>query len=304
MIFEYYYEGMRSRKRKRESYTIRIGHFRNLKPYFSMLHFSSLVRSEISYEAYKAAFSGTWFQFRVDGKVNDVERMQEMFTSIRDANKDIEFGLQFTVSNHGRGELRRFINSFFDRSMTKDKLKPSFIHCKDFKEASQLQESHYNSNGMGLTIEYTHKSRNRVCREFRRSGEYHELWMFGKLAKLDWSRFEFEFKAIPQKKSHSQKKVHPKAKLELKTKTRDERNKWHNAEDGIDVDFDSDNEVVALDSNDDKIEGIFENSDVEELPLDTEDEESPLGSECDDDGTRFDSEEEAGLLSDGQEDWF
>jgi hypothetical protein len=269
MIFDYYLAGMRSRKRKRQSDTIRIGHFRNLQPYFSMLHFSSLVRSEIAYEAYEAAFSGTWFKFKVDGNVNDVERMQEMFTSIQDANKDIEFGLQLTVSNHGRGELRRFINSFFDRSMTKGTLKHSFIHCKDFKEASQLQESHYNSNRMGLTIEYTHESRNRVCREFRRSGEYHELWMFGKLAKLDWSRFDFEFKAIPQKRLHSQKKVHPKAKLEHKNKTRDERNKWHNAEDGIDVDFDTDNEVVALDSDDDKIKGIFENSDVEEHLLDT-----------------------------------
>jgi hypothetical protein len=153
-------------------------------------------------------------------------------------------------------------------------------------------------------IVYTQKSRTGVYRELTGSGEYHELYMFGKLARLDWSRFDFEFKALSQKKPHPQKEVHPKESLELKTRTRDERDKSHNAEDGIDVDFDTDNEVVALDSDDDKIEGIFEDSNVEESPLDTEDEEAPLGSECDDDGTRFDSEYEAGHLSDGQEDWF
>jgi hypothetical protein len=73
------------------------------------------------------------------------------------------------------------------------------------------------------------------------------------------------------------------------------------------VDFDSDNEIVALDSDEDNIEGVFENSDLDASLLalpDSEDEDSPLGSECDDDGTRFDSEDEAGQPSDEQHDWF
>jgi hypothetical protein len=73
------------------------------------------------------------------------------------------------------------------------------------------------------------------------------------------------------------------------------------------VDFDSDNEIVALNSDEDNIEGVFENSDLDASLLalpDSEDEDSPLGSECDDDGTRFDSEDEAGQPSDEQHDWF
>jgi hypothetical protein len=269
-----------------------------------MLHFSSLVRSEIAYEAYEAAFSEAWFRFKVEGKVNDVKRMRDTFACIRTANRDIKLGIRFIVSDHSRNRLQRFVNSFFNTSMTEGKMEPLYIHCKDCVEPSTLEMSYSELNNTDSKIVYTQKSRTGVYRELTESGEYHELYMFGKLARLDWSRFDFEFKAIPQKKPHPQKRLHPKAKLEARNKTRDERNKSHNAEDGIDVDFDTDNEIVALDSDDDKIEGIFEKSDIEERLLDTEDEETPLGSECDDDGTRFDSEEEAGHLSDGQEDWF
>jgi hypothetical protein len=302
MNFQYYFEGMKPPQRSAGE--IHIGDFRTFKPYFSMLHFSSLVRSEIAYETYKAAFSEAWFRFEVDGEVNDVQRMRDTFACIRTANRDIKLGIRFIVSDHSLNELQRFINSFFNTSMTEGKMEPVYIHCDDCVESSTLEMSYSELKNMDSKIVYTHKSRTGVYRELTRSGAYHELFMFGKLARLDWSRFDFKFKALRRKKSHPQKKLHSKKKLEPKNKTRDEKNKWHSAEDGIDVDFDSDNESVALDSDDDKIEGIFEYSDVEVGLLDTEDEESPLGSECDDDGTRFDSEEEAGLFSDGQEDWF
>jgi hypothetical protein len=199
MIFEYYHEVMGSRERERQWYEIRIGHFRNLKPYFSMLHFSSLVRSEIAYEAYQAAFSWAWLQFKVEGKVDDVERMRDTFACIRTANRDIKLGIHFVVSDYGRDELMRFVNSFFHTPMTGGNMASSFVHCSDGVESSTLQRWYQDLNNRDSKIIYTLKSRTGAYRELTGSGEYHELYMFGKLAKLDWSGFDFEFAAPPQR---------------------------------------------------------------------------------------------------------
>jgi hypothetical protein len=206
MIFGYYLEGIRSRRRNRQVYGIRIGHFRKLKPYFNMLHFSSFARSEIAYEAYQAAFSEAWFRFKVEGEVDDVERMRDTFACIRTANRDIKLGIHFVVSDHGRDELLRFVNSFFRTYMTGRNMTHSFVHCRDGVESSTLQRWYQDLNNRDSKIMYTLKSRTGAYRELTGSGEYHELYMFGKLAKLDWSRFDFELAALPRKEPQPQKK--------------------------------------------------------------------------------------------------
>jgi hypothetical protein len=107
-----------------------------------MLHFSSLVRSEIAYEAYEAAFSEAWFRFKVEGKVNDVKRMRDTFACIRTANRDIKLGIRFIVSDHSRNRLQRFVNSFSNTSMTEGRMEPLYIHCDDCVEPSMLEMSY------------------------------------------------------------------------------------------------------------------------------------------------------------------
>jgi hypothetical protein len=138
---------------------------------------------------------------------------------------------------------------------------------------------------MDPKIEYTYRSP---------SEDHHELWMYGTLARLNWSRFEFRVPS--QTYSRPTYLVRTDESREV-----DEKNQSHNAEDRIDVDFDSDNEIVAFGSDNDNMEGVLDEDSEDEVRVrDSEDEGSLLN--IDGDETRFDSEDEA--LDDGREDWF
>lgn len=175
MIYQYYFKGMEMklsplfedwRRTIFESELPRqISDFDILKPYFSMLHLSSRVRSETAPHIYKKVFTDAWFNFDIDGMFSDVKYMKDMFTCCRSINKDVKFGLQFTVTDHDRGVFLEFVDSFFNIHTTGDALSPVFVRCDRHKETRRLIESSTSES----KIEYTYRSERNA---------YHRLWMF------------------------------------------------------------------------------------------------------------------------------
>lgn len=88
-----------------------VSDFQNLKPYFSMLHLSSTVRSETSAKIYKRAFTDLCFNLEVDSTRNDIERAKTMLMTVLKANEDVEFGLRFHVRDCGRDVFLQFVES-------------------------------------------------------------------------------------------------------------------------------------------------------------------------------------------------
>lgn len=286
MIYRYYFKGMeiklsRSSKRtdqKRNNIfeldletPLQISSFDILKPYYSMLHLSSVVRSETAPYVYNLALSGVWFNFDIDGDFSDVKGMEDMLTCCRAANKDIKFGLHFTVSGHSRSVFLQLVDAFFNIHATKDYLRPIFVGCKRSAEMETLIES----STSNAKIEYTYRS--------ERTGQHHQLWMFGTLARLDWSRFEFEVPS--QKKARATEN----SRREDMIYKRDKENESHRAEDGIDIEFDSENEIVAFNSDDDD-SGVFVDNEDEAPQYYSEDERYLFDS--DDDDYQLESDDE------------
>jgi hypothetical protein len=196
MIYRYYYESLDTRPvairfqdrehgwgrdRSRPGCWIRLrqaGEFELLEPYFGVLQLSSTVRSEVESDIYKAAFTNSWFEFKIDSRVNDVKRMKDIFKRCQDANKDVKLGLEFTVSKcaYSREVFSKFVDFFLNIHGTEDDLKPTFVCCSRNSEKKTLMGSSSTSDS---NILYTTKTQHEV----------HRLWMFGTLARLDWSKF-------------------------------------------------------------------------------------------------------------------
>jgi hypothetical protein len=241
-----------------------VSNFKLLKPYLSMLHLSSVVRSETAPYMYKTAFTNAWFNLEINRDINDTELMMDMFTQLRNISKDIKFGLHFTVGNQTRETFLEFINSFFNIHATEDRITPTFVSCKADSESKTLRRS----SNSGAKIEYTYKSESR---------DFHRLWMFGTLAMLDWSKFEFELPPPSRSKSRFKDSLSddptdlPRRKYKtVKAVADDEMESYESDGDGIDVDLDSDNEVIAFNSDDDENEGMFFDSGDEVVARDDE----------------------------------
>lgn len=102
-----------------------------------------------------------------------------MCSAIRSVDKRIEFGLQFVVRDYDEDVFLQFVNCFFGlQSKGKRSPKLEFVRPVRHGEEQSLVSS-------TSTICYTYH-----MREFGRS---QELWMSGELAKLDRSKFSFDF---------------------------------------------------------------------------------------------------------------
>jgi hypothetical protein len=265
-----------------------VRNFKLLKPYLSMLHLSSVVRSETAPYMYKAAFTNAWFKLEIDRDTDDIELMKGMFAQLHEVNRDVKFGLHFTVSDHSRDTFFEFIDSFFNIHATDDYIVPTFIRCKKDCETKSLMLS----SSSGAKIQYTYKTE---------SKDFHRLWMFGTLARLDWSKFELKLPPPLRLKSRVMdsslddptRLPHCKGKI---SKTVADVDSYESEGDGIDVDLDSDNEVIAFNSDDD---------DNEAMIFDGGDEDLIRDDECDSEyESRWgDSEDEAVSDDDEYEEW-
>lgn len=158
-----------------------------LEGYFGILHHSSGVRAENVVAIYRAWFTGVWLLCDVDEHATDpqqrhgeLKRVKEMCSLIREIDGGILFGLHFVVSDYSRSVFLRFVDSFFGlQDEGGEYLKPEYV-CSARHWGEQMMTPSTSD------ICYTYWTTTR--------GD-HELWMFGTLAKLDWSKFSFEFAA-------------------------------------------------------------------------------------------------------------
>ncbi|KAM0701732.1 hypothetical protein Q7P35_010641 [Cladosporium inversicolor] len=273
MIYQYYFSGMKhiqaathlpqpkwyyeEDEDRTKWYSFwQTSNFKPLKPFLGMLHLSSGVRSELVAYIYKTAFTNVWFNLKIDSGVDDAELMKDMFAQIGKIDKDIKFGLHFTVSNHTRDTFLEFVDSVFNIHATDDRITPMFVRCKADLESKSLMLS----SNSGAKIEYYYKSEGK---------NYHRLWMFGTLARLDWSKFEFTLPPPLPTKSRIRDDLLDESTRPTRRKIKrtravadDEMGPYESERDGIDVELDSDNEVVAFNSDDDDNEGmIFDGGD-------------------------------------------
>jgi hypothetical protein len=102
-----------------------------------------------------------------------------MCSTIWRVDKRIEFGLRFVVRDYDEEVFLQFVDSSFSlQSKGKRSPKPDFVRPVRHGEEQSLVSS-------TSTVCYTY--------HMRGFGRTQELWMFGELAKLDWSKFSFEF---------------------------------------------------------------------------------------------------------------
>jgi hypothetical protein len=122
---------------------------------------------------------GKWLVANINSRTDDLERTIGMCSAIRSVDKRIEFGLRFVVRDHGEEVFLQFVDSFSSlQSKGKRSPKPDFIRPVRHGEEQSLVSS-------TSTVCYTY--------HMRGFGRNQELWMFSELAKLDWSKFSFEF---------------------------------------------------------------------------------------------------------------
>ena len=199
-----------------------------LKRFFNLLHYSSRVRAETAPTIYKACFTNVWFSCDVYERSNGLKRIKEMCSLIRGVNKDVEFGLRLVVNGCDEDPFSRFVDSVLGlqvegedgirlrRVSSIEQFRPAeqshstgpftptgpFHPTAPFHPARRFRmvKRFYPTEHWGQQMLRMSKSGN--CSTHWKSGsETHELWMSGKLGRLDWSQFDFEFPATEQQQS-------------------------------------------------------------------------------------------------------
>lgn len=186
MIYDYYFEDRKlplvlsSQYSMHPYYREETSATQALKPYFGLLHHSSGVRAENVRAIYRACFSGKWLVVTINKHTNELERTVETCSLIRKVNKRTKFGLRFVVGDYSESTFLSFVDSFFGlRAEGERYLRLEFVRpTRPWGEQSLLSST--------SAIFYTYSMH---------AGRNKELWMFGSLAKLDWSKFSFEFPA-------------------------------------------------------------------------------------------------------------
>lgn len=156
----------------------RVSGFQNLKPYFSLLHLSSVVRFETAAKIYKRAFKNFWFRLEVDSTRNDIEHAKTMITTVSKANKDVAFGLRFGVSHCGRDVFLQFVDPVLELFGFESEL---WDDCDD-RWMTPGEKGGIDLKNPEPKVEYMEETDWDYC---------HRLWLFGALAKYDWSGFGF-----------------------------------------------------------------------------------------------------------------
>ena len=238
----------------------RVSGFQNLKPYFSMLHLSSVVRSETAAKIYKRAFKNFWFSLEVDNTRNDIEHAKAMLTTVSKTNEDVEFGLRFGVSHCSRDVFLQFVDSILELFGSESELWDEY----DDRWKNPEEKGGKDLKSPEPKVGYMEETDWDDC---------HRLWLFGALAKYDWSGFEFSLPspvgACASDITHLDASYYPLQSVEddgesgLEEKVDDD--------DDNDAGLDDGNEFISSHSDDEDGEGLVSTED--------EDGSGMLGSE-------------------------
>ena len=236
--------------------------FQTLKPYFSMLHLSPVVRSDTAATIYKAAFANRWINLEIDSTRNDTERTKVMLSTFPTANADMEFGLHFEVRDCGRDVFLQFVESVLDVLASDGELWPELDDRWGYPEGGRVVKTPNPDGKVGYMHESDYKDR-------------HQLWVFGALAKYDWSGFEFELpspgRAHGSDSSHLDASYYQRQLVEDDEESRVEETTDDDGEDDEDSGLDGENEVA--------VSGIDDEGDGGELSTEDEGEEGEEGEE-------------------------
>ena len=238
----------------------RVAGFQNLKPYFSMLHLSPVVRSETAAKIYKKAFKNFWFRLEVNSTRNDIEHAKTMLKTISKANEDVEFGLRFGVSHCSRDVFLQFVDSilklFGSESELWDDCDDRWMTAEE-KRGKDLKNPEPKVGYMEVTD----------------WDDCHRLWLFGALAKYDWSGFGFSLPSPVRVRasdiSHLDASYYPLQSVENDGKSG--LGETVDDDDENDTGLDDGNEVISSDGDDEDGEG--------QVSTEDEDGSGLLGSE-------------------------
>lgn len=280
MIYNYYFDLMTASKPQQSRTEHRFyggtmqkfkvptqtGEFRTLKPYFSMLHLSPVVRSETAATIYRTAFANRWFNLEIDSNRNDIERTKAMLSTFSITNADVEFGLHFEVRDCGRDVFLQFAESVLDVFASDGELWPELDDRWGYPERGRVVKTPNPDGKVG----YLHESDYKDC---------HQLWVYGALAKFDWSGFEFNLpssvKAGACESSYLNVSYYQHQLAGIDGGDMVGEATEADDEDDEDTGLDSESGLAVLDINDEDDEGVLftedEDEEGEEGLLDTED---------------------------------
>lgn len=269
MIYNYYFNLMKASKSQQSRTEYRFygatmqkcevpshtSDFQTLKPYFSMLHLSSVVRSETATIIYRTAFGNRWFNLKIDSTRNDTERTKIMLSTFPTANADMEFGLHFEVRDCGRDVFLQFAESVLDVFASDGELWPELDECWGYPEGGRVVKTPNPDGKVGYMQESDYKDR-------------HQLWVFGALAKYDWSGFEFKLpspgRAHGTDSSHLDASYYQRQLVEDDGESESAETAEDNDEDDEDTGLDGGNEAAVSDSDDGDDEGVLSTGDEDE----------------------------------------
>lgn len=241
--------------------------FQTLKPYFSMLHLSPVVRSETAAIIYRTAFANRWFDLEIDSTCNDTERTKTMLSTFPTAIADMEFGLHFEVRDCGRDVFLQFVELVLDVLASDSEMWADLDDRWGYPEGGRVVKTPTPSGKVGYMHESDYKDR-------------HQLWVFGALAKYDWSGFEFKLpspaRARGSEVSHLDASYYQRELVGDDRESASGETAEDEGEDDEDDGLDGGNEAVVSDSDDGDDGGVISSEDEDEGGkeglLDTEDE--------------------------------
>jgi hypothetical protein len=192
MIYNYYFEGIELPKTISIEYSTdpslrkELSNTKVLKPYFGLIHHSAGVRAENVRKIYRACFTGKWLVCNINKHTADgLERTIGMCSCIRSVDKRIEFGLRFVVRDYDEEVFLQLVGSFKGLQPRGNRyLEPEFVRPGGRHWGERAPDLISDTAGICYTY------------HMRGFGRNEELWMFGELARLDWSKYSFEFPAV------------------------------------------------------------------------------------------------------------
>lgn len=240
LIYGYYFEGIELPTSISIEYSTdpslrkELTNTKILKPYFGLIHHSSGVRAENVRKIYRACFTGKWLVCNISKHTaDDLERTIGMCSCIRSVDKRIEFGLRFVVRDYDEENFLQLVDSFKGLQPRGNRyLEPEFVRPGGRHWGERAPDLVSDTAGICYTY------------HMRGFGRNQELWLFGELARLDWSKYSFEFPAVEVVSDG-----------EESGETEEERDVSFDSEDGIGG-LDSDDEG-GEDEQEDHGEGMF-----------------------------------------------
>lgn len=128
---------------------------------------------------------GKWLVCNINERTDNLERTIGMCSCIRSVDKRIEFGLRFVVRDYDEEVFLQLVDSFKGLQPRGHRyLEPEFVRPGGRHWGERPPDLFSDTAGICYTY------------HMRGFGRNQELWMFGELARLDWSKYNFVFPVV------------------------------------------------------------------------------------------------------------